>query len=135
MNIFTTIKNLDFPASEYVVIGGAALAGREIKETSDADILLSRGLLDELRKSPDWKYHPRIIPTEEAGLVNIDGTVELYPTVGGIELSFEEIKSREEVIEGIPFANLEDILKIKETYGRQKDLRDIELIKTYLLSR
>lgn len=132
MDIFSTIKNLHLPANKYLVIGGAALAGRGIKETKDVDLLLSKDLLNEFRNSNSWLYHPRIIPTEEAGLVNSDGTVELYPTVGGINLPYEEIKAREEVIDGIPFANLMDILKIKQFYKRDKDLKDIVLIEEYL---
>ena len=108
------------------------MAGRKLKETKDIDLLLSKDFIEELRKDTTWKYHPRIIPSEEAGLVNSDGSVELYPAVGGIALSFEDMKTREEIIDGIPFADLHDILRIKETYKREKDMGDIELIKTYL---
>ena len=108
------------------------MVGRRLKETKDIDLLLSKDFIEELRNDDTWHHHPRIILTEEAGLVNNDGTIELYPTVGGINLSFEDMKTREEIIEGIPFADLNDILKIKETYKRKKDLKDIELIKIYL---
>lgn len=132
MDIFFELKKLNFPSDTYLVIGGAALAGRNLKQTRDLDILVRKDFLEELRKDPNWKYHPRIIPTEEAGLVNGDGTVELYPTVGGIDLTFKEMKTREEIIDGIPFANLTDILLIKQVYKREKDLKDIELIQVYL---
>ena len=132
MDIFLELKKLNFPKEKYLVIGGAALAGRGLKETRDLDILLSRDFMEKLRKDSNWSYHPRIIPTEEAGLVSDDGTVELYPTVGGIDLPFEDMKTREEIIEGIPFADLHDIVKIKESYGREKDLKDIVLIQNYL---
>ena len=132
MDIFFELKKLNFPTEKYLVIGGAALAGRGLKETRDLDILLSKDLMEELRKDTSWNHHPRIIPTEEAGLVNDEGTVELYPTVGGIDLPFEDMKTREEIIEGIPFADLHDIVKIKESYGREKDLKDIVLIQSYL---
>jgi hypothetical protein len=132
MDIFSELKKLNFPQDKYLVIGGAALAGRNLKQTRDLDILVEKDFLKELEKDTNWKYHPRIIPTEEAGLVNDDGTVELYPTVGGIDLRFEDMKTREETIEGFPFANLKDILRIKQAYHREKDLKDIELIETYL---
>ena len=41
MNIAKTIKKLSFPQSEYILIGGAVLALRGIKETSDIDISIS----------------------------------------------------------------------------------------------
>jgi hypothetical protein len=132
MDIFLELKKLNFPPDKYLVIGGAALAGRNLKQTRDLDILVEKNFLEELRKDSHWKYHPRIIPTEKAGLVNEEGTVELYPSVGKIDLEFEDMKTREETIEGVPFANLQDILLIKKSYRREKDLKDIELIETYL---
>lgn len=133
MDLFTEIKKLHFPPEDYIVIGGAALAGRGLKETRDIDLLVSRRLLERLAGDPSWKVHPRIIPTEEAGLVRDDGIlVELYPTVGLIDLPFEEVKACEELIDGIPFANLTHILAIKEAYAREKDLVDIQRIKNYL---
>ena len=108
------------------------MAVRGLKETKDIDLFLSKDFIEKLRTDNSWKYHPRIIPTEEAGLANNDGTIELYPTIGGIHLNFEDMKTREEIIDGIPFADLHDILTIKETYKREKDLKDIELIKRFL---
>lgn len=134
MDIFAELKKLNFPQEKYLVIGGASMAGRGLKQTKDLDLLLSRDLIEELRKDSNWQYHPRIIPTEEAGLVNEDGTVELYPTVGGgLDLSFEDMKSREEVIQGFPFADLKDELLIKQAFRREKDLKDIALIEAYLV--
>ena len=130
MDIFSKIKNLNFNVGDYIIIGGAALAGRGIKETKDIDIFVSRDLLVALGSNSDWRHHPRIVQGEEAGLVNVDGTVELYPTMGGI--TFDELKMKQEMINGIPFANLHDIVKIKETYNREKDHKDIALIEEYL---
>ena len=133
MDIFSELKKLNFPKSKYLVIGGATMAGRGLKQTKDLDLLLSRDFIEELRKDKKWKYHPRIIPPEEAGLVNEDGTVELYPTVGGgLSLSFEDMKTREEIIQDFPFADLRDELLIKQAFRREKDLKDIELIEEYL---
>lgn len=131
-DLFTEIRKLNFPPEDYVVIGGAALAGRGLKETRDIDLLVSRELLAKLASGPSWKPHPRIIPSEEAGLVRDDKLVELYPTVGLIDLPFETIKASEEIIDGVPFANLTHILAIKEAYARKKDLVDIQRIKNYL---
>ncbi|MDB5260654.1 MAG: hypothetical protein JWN37_885 [Candidatus Nomurabacteria bacterium] len=131
-DIFTLIKSLNFPPDKYVVIGGAAMAGRKIKETTDIDILVSQDLLEELKKKPEWHYHPRIIPTEPSGLVNNEGTVELYPTIGGTNKGFEEVRKDSEMIQGIPFATLSHVVEIKKIYSRNKDLKDIEIIKKYL---
>ena len=39
-----------------------------------------------------------------------------------------------EIIEGIPFAPLTEVLKWKKAFGRPKDVVDIELIEQYLES-
>lgn len=136
MNIFSEVKKYNFPPDEYVVIGGAALAARKLKETNDIDIVASSKLLNEYREKAGWHFHPRIIPTEEPGVANDEGTIELYPTVGGIaEMTFERLRKNAEIIEGIPFASLQDVILIKQVYAREKDLVDVEKIKTYLASK
>jgi hypothetical protein len=131
-NIFDELKRLDFSPDKYVVIGGAAMAARGIKETRDIDVLVFEDLLEAMKKQPGWHYHPRIMQTEPAGLVNDNGSIELYPTVGGTTIGFKEIRKDAEMIDDIPFASLEHVMMIKKIYKREKDLKDIELIEKYL---
>jgi hypothetical protein len=131
MDIFNEIKKRNFPIESYVVFGGAAIAAREIRKTHDVDILVTLELLEQCRRSGAWKDHPRINPNEPAGLDN--GAIELYPTIGsGITSTFKELRDSAEIINGIPFCSLEDIILIKRAYGREKDFKDIELINKYL---
>lgn len=135
MDILSEIKKLNFDSSEYVIIGGASMALRGLKETKDIDILISQSLLEKLKRESAWRHHPRIIPTDEAGLVNDDGTIELYPTIGSdIDLSFDLVKHNQEIVDGIPCISLNDLLLIKQTYKREKDFNDIKLIEAYLAS-
>jgi hypothetical protein len=70
-------------------------------------------------------------PNEPSGLDN--GVIELYPTIGGgIQSGFKELREAAEIIDGIPFCNLKDIVRIKRSYGREKDSKDIALIENYL---
>ena len=39
------------------------------------------------------------------------------------------------MIDDIPVARLTDIIKIKEFYNREKDKKDIELVRRYLVER
>lgn len=158
MNIAKIVKKLAFPQSEYIIIGGAALALRGIKETSDIDILVSKSLLEKLKEENEklkdedkyWVYHPRIIASEEAGLIHksentklgIDTetganneytVVELYPSIACDTVTFTELKNNQEMIDDIPVAHLTDIIKIKEFYNRDKDKKDIEVARRYLV--
>lgn len=142
MKIAKIVKNLSFSQSEYILIGGAALAIRGIKETSDIDILVSKSLLEKLKKENEnlkdedkyWVYHPRIIASEEAGLIHKSEytVIELYPSIACDTVSFTELKNNQEIIDDIPVAHLTDIIKIKEFYNREKDKKDIELVRRYL---
>ncbi|MCL5006743.1 MAG: hypothetical protein M1153_01150 [Patescibacteria group bacterium] len=134
MSIFTKIKELNFPPDQYIVFGGAAIAARGIRETKDADILVTQELLDECSQDNQWQTHPRLDPNEPAGLDN--GIIEIYSTIGGgFSTNFKELRANADIIDDIPFCSLEDVIRIKEAYGREKDLKDVELIKQYLLSR
>jgi hypothetical protein len=49
MNLFDEIKKLNFPNDKYVVVGGAAMAARGIKETGDIDIVVMPDLFDRCK--------------------------------------------------------------------------------------
>ncbi|MDP2735507.1 MAG: hypothetical protein Q8P12_04830, partial [bacterium] len=49
--------------------------------------------------------------------------------------TFQELRARAEMFEGVPFASLEDTLSLKKALGREKDQEDILLIKEYLRSK
>lgn len=132
MDIFTQIKRLNFPSDQYVVFGGAAIAARGIRETNDADILVTKELLDKCSQDGQWKVHPRLNPNEPAGLDN--GIIEIYPTIGGgFPTNFKKLRANADMIDSIPFCSLEDVIRIKEAYGREKDLKDIDLIRQHLI--
>ncbi len=130
MNVVEEIKKLNLSIDQYVVIGGSSLAVRGIRETEDIDLVVSKDLLEEYKQKKEWHTHPRLDSSKEPGLTN--GLVEMYPDIGyEVEDSFKKIRDKADIVEGIPVASLEDIIRIKETYKREKDLRDIELIKQY----
>ena len=131
--MFSEIEKLNLPLQKYVVFGGAALQARGIRETADIDIVATADVLEKC-KSEGWEDHPRINQNNTLGLHK--GIVELYPDVGrGLNLDFEYLRKNTEIINGIPFCNLEDIIQVKRAYGREKDLQDIELIRKYIGSR
>ncbi len=62
------------------------------------------------------------------------GIVEIYLDIneGNFNPTFAELRSRAEIINGIPFCSLEDVRRFKIEYNREKDIKDIELIENYL---
>lgn len=128
MNIFKEIEKLNFPTDEYVVMGGAALAARGLKETDDVDMIVSNDLLEKCRKEGKWELHSRMNPDQPSGLHC--GDIELYPNVGhdNFNPTFKELRERAIMINNVPVCSLEDIIEIKRSFGREKDLIDVEKI-------
>ena len=51
---------------------------------------------------------------------------------GSGEWSVQELIRGAEIIDGLPFVRIEEVLKWKRLNGREKDLKDAELIGRYL---
>jgi len=129
MNIFKEIQKLEFPVNEYVIVGGGSMMARGIKETYDIDIVVTENLFN-LCKDNGWQGHPK--PNGDPSLRREN--VELYLDVncGDFNPTFEELRNRAEIINNIPFCSLEDVIDFKKRYNRDKDIKDINLIKEYL---
>ena len=127
--VINEVKKLNLPAGEYVVVGGAILAAHNLRETNDIDIVATPSILDWC-KAEGWKTAPR--PNGEAGYTK--GCIEIYPEVnaGSHRPETPALIKRADVIQGVPFASLHDLLEWKKAYGREKDMRDVELITKFL---
>lgn len=123
-------KELDFSPEQYLVFSGGSLAAHEIRPTDDVDMVVTPELFSRLKASNDWKYTSRYDGTEflDHGKVEIASKLEWSEYL----VTLAEAKSREDIIEGIPFMNLSDVIQFKLAYGRDKDKDDIELIKEHL---
>jgi hypothetical protein len=132
MDIIQKVKELNLPLGQYVVFGSGPLAVHGIRPTRDADLLVTTGLYQRL-KGEGW-------PEKELD----DGSRCLARDIYEIDDSWhhgdyhpspEEIIAKAEMVEGVPFAPLEEVLKWKLAFGRPKDQADVELIKAYLAQR
>ena len=130
MKIIEDIKKLNLPTGKYSVVGGSAMAGRGIRETGDIDLILTEDLYEELKKGGWAEKEKRpgyfhIYKDEAEATKN-------FNHIEGLNLKVEDVIKNSEIIDGVPFMSLDDLVKLKQTMGREKDLRDIELIKDYL---
>ncbi len=133
MDIFEKIRNLKFPQWQYVVVGSEPLVVRDIKPSTDIDIVVSPELFkkceQEGRERLPWTY-----PDKLGHIYLKRGSIELYLDVncGDFNPTLEELLARSDIIEEISFASLEDILQFKTAYNRPKHIQDIEKIKEYI---
>ncbi len=132
MNIFKKLKELNFPLGEYVLVGSGPLAARGIREASDLDIAVTDKLWRQLFDSGHYKTEERYgrLFLAEKNSEDVDIIKQLdwedYPT------TVEEAIKSADIIQGFPFLNISETIKFKTALGREKDFRDIEMLKDYL---
>lgn len=128
MLIIEKIKNLNLPFGEYVVIGSGILEALNIRTAVDVDIAVLPELYKQLKETGEWKE------CEKHGKYYLEKeSFEIATGVswGNYKPAVEEIIASAELIDGIPFMNLDELCKFKEALGREKDFEDIKLIKNY----
>lgn len=113
-----------------MICGSSLLQLLGIRSAKDIDILVSPELYIELRDKKGWKVHPKYptcIENEEhtAGAKqSLDFMNQNYTLEEALPLAYWH--------EDIPFMSLEMLLDAKTQLGREKDLKDIQLIQDYL---
>ncbi len=123
MNKTELLKNLrEFPYAreDYWLITGGAMVLYGVKEqTSDIDLGCNEQLADQLER---------------------DGCFYRYTESGNRQFKYGEqieifenwLKDSVTQIEGVPVLTLRGLIEMKRELGREKDLKDIELISNYL---
>jgi len=128
MNIIQKIKELNLPLGQYVIVGSGTMDVLGIRPAGDIDIAVTKELHQKLRETGEWDEHERynkIFLTKDVFEIIPKLEFELYPTTA------EEAISSALMIDGVPFMNLDELIKFKLSQSREKDMRDIELIKRY----
>lgn len=132
MNILDRVKALEFPAGEYVVVGGV-LEVYGIRDAGDIDIVASPELFERLEQN-GWKrkrfFHGM---RDRKMLVSGDGEVEVLSNyrIGGYKPDTRRLIEHAHVVDGVPLVPLAELRQFKQELGRPKDKRDIELIDRY----
>ncbi len=132
MNIHDCLKQLtklNLPQDQYVIVGSGSLGIREIRESHDLDVLVTEELWKHLKENfPLTKTEP--VENIDIGDVQILGHGSMFRQAD--IASVETIIATADVFSGHKFINLELLKKFKQREGRDKDLKDIELINRYL---
>lgn len=130
LKLLRELDKYNMPKSEYVITGSGPLSIRGIRMMSDIDMGVTKILWDTLSK----KYPI----TEEGGVtkIRLANNIELFcddsfgdPMPGAPTIT-EQVKQAE-MIGGYPFQSINHVKWFKQNSGREKDLRDIELLQEY----
>jgi hypothetical protein len=125
LNHLEELTALNLQPGDYVIFGSGPLAVRNLREAKDIDFIVSDKIWPDLKNKYLQYYNP------EKNFVSV-GNLEFSNTWPDIAGNPQELIKKAEIIEGLPFVRLEYVLEWKTNRGSEKDLRDIELIKTWL---
>ena len=120
--IIETLKKYNFDNDKYLVISGAAMVLLGIKETtSDIDIAVTDDYYDYLLKNISCTFDR----VNEYGMASysIDNVIDFCTTYYDNNKCF---------VGDIPVQNSQKILELKVSLNREKDKKDIKLIKEYM---
>jgi hypothetical protein len=131
----TMVSRLQLPPDSYVVFGSGPLAVAGIRPAKDIDMLVSEAALAIMRQSGWKELHkgPSDVPLT-------DGIFEAHDNWNFSPYSptLEHLLASAKVIDGVPFASLEEVKKWKTASSEaghgdvQKNQRDIKAIDDYL---
>ncbi|HSX27301.1 MAG TPA: hypothetical protein VLG25_00815 [Patescibacteria group bacterium] len=127
--IISKVKALRLPQGEYIVFGSCPLALAGIRPSRDIDLLVSPALRETLRKA-GWQQITKS-PNDKPLTF---GEFEAHDNWNftSYSPSLKSLLATATIVDGVPFASLEEVRKWKAAGTRPKDLADIKLIDEYL---
>jgi len=119
---------LGLPAADFAVFGSGPMMAHGLKEAHDLDII-ARGAA--------WSAVQGLGPRTKGAygghkIELADGAIEVFDSWGPGAWDADELIDTAEVIAGIRFVTLENVLKWKTMMKRPKDAGHIRLIEAYL---
>ncbi len=115
------LKKLDLPKDKYAIYGSGPLAVRRIRKAQDLDVVVTKDLFEKLKEKHKEKDPGHIVI----------GNIEFYADCQSAISNPLKVIKRAEEIQGFKFITLKDLIDWKKKLGRDKDLKDIQLIKKY----
>ena len=125
-DLFDMLRSLDLPLGDYAVFGSGPLIVRGIIEASNDLDLISRGAA--------WRRALEIgdllvLPDDGAEIVScFDGAVTIGRSWAYGDFDLDELIDSAECIDGIPFVQLQHVIRYKEIADRPKDRLHLRLL-------
>lgn len=123
--VITVVRSLGLPQGDFALHGSAPMLAHGIlDEINDVDIV-ARGAA--------WEYAKRLAPLQQGrkdDVVRPRPEVEIFD--GWLGDDTDQLIDGAELIEGVPFVTLEEVLRFKRRLGRPKDEKHLRLIEQYL---
>lgn len=117
------LRKLNLPKDQFAIFGSGPMGARGLKKCNDIDIIVKKDLWNDLIK----KYPLKKDGDDRLLIGNIDVFKRWSPGEWNVDLLIENA----DIINKIRFVKLKEVLKWKKKYNREKDIKDIKLIKKY----
>ncbi len=125
-DLFKKVKELDLPKGKYALFGSAPLGIRNLRECHDIDIIVTEDLW-KIMSDKNWENS---VAASGCSYLK-SGEIELFRDWAPGEWHIDDLINQAEIIDGLPFVRLEEVLKWKKIINREKDRRDIEIIESF----
>jgi hypothetical protein len=125
--LFRKVRDLHLPEGKYAIFGSGPMGVRGIRECHDIDMVVTEDLWDVMNDS-GWEVRPK----SDGSPRLLKDEIEVWNSWKPGEWDVDQLIRDAEVIDGLPFVTLESVLKWKRLLGREKDIRDIEMIEKFL---
>ena len=128
--LFQKVKELKLPENKYALFGSAPMGIRGLKECSDIDLVVTEDLWQEFKNKQGWEY--KITENSVEYIQNSDSNIEIWHDWRPWYQDVMPFIDNSEIIDNLPFVRLEYVLEWKRQFGREKDLKDVEIIEKFL---
>lgn len=129
MNIAEEVKSLGLPLEKLLVFSSGTMHVLGIREARDIDVCVTKDVYDELWSNPEWEH----IALPWGGYNLKKGLVEIIPKLewDKFPVTVNEALEQAMIVDEVRFMSLSDTKEFKKAMGREKDMKDLELIKVY----
>lgn len=132
MNIIKSVKSLNLTLGTYAVVGSGPLHVRKLREAHDIDLIVTEEVYATL-KDLGWKenLYPEN-PGRPKAIYSGDFDASTSWSVGSYNPDPANLIANADVIDGVAFVRLSEVLQWKQACGRPKDIVDVQLIEKHV---
>ncbi len=128
--IFNKLITLGLPTEDFAIFGSGSMFAHGLKDLGHDIDIVARG---QAWEKATTLATPVAARSGNALVVELfEGEIEIFNSWGPGEWNINELIDNAEVVEGVRFVQLEQVLKWKKMMNRPKDVEHIALIEKYL---
>jgi len=126
-SLLKRLRDLGLPKGCFAIFGSGPMGIRNIIDCNDLDVIVTKEVYSDMKKTGDWE----IKNNEFCEYLEKDG-IEIYMSWHPASWDICRLIQGAEVIDGLPFVKLSQVIEWKTTRDSEKDGRHLGLISSFL---